>query len=591
MALATFNAFFQDQIRANVQGLTSSEPANTYVIVHGYQNTGGNAGNGFKAEQWMTNIATALWRRENNANIILVDWAKAAGTLNYDNAARDSLRVGEEIAQFLQGELIGYISDPSRVTLIGHSLGAQAAGAAGKVYQRDTGKKLGQIIGLDPAGPAFEVQGNLPPLAPGDAQRVVALHTSQVLGYNNRLADFDIYTDIFIKSSRFFPSTEDHSAAHTVLTQLLRGTAYKQSGQYISELSLNTLVNSEYTGEFFGAQVTRSSDGSSLFIDKRNSNIAEVIAGSASDDSLRGGVASDRISGDGGNDSLYGEAGNDILHGGVGNDILRGGAGNDFLSGDQGNDVLTGSDTGNTSGEIDFLRGGGGRDIFVLGTADTGFYRDSNNGNDPFNSNPFIGDSRPTEGASFAIIQDYEPGIDFIQVNGPLSNYSLAPVSINLPFEIPPGRGLPFQTISGTGIYLNKSNSLIPDPFLGFDNPAGVPLGQPSGGDLIGIVRNVLTSNSTGVINGNRFISLTNQSFISASNNTPAITFAGDDSSIDDSDIFFTLELASEGQELGSLVYNLDDFFPTETLTVQVEDDVLQQTDSFFHNLIGIICR
>jgi pimeloyl-ACP methyl ester carboxylesterase len=602
MASVNFNYFFQDRIIPESEGyLNQREPVNTYIIIHGFQNTGGNAGNGYKPTQWMTNIATALWRRENDANIILVDWEKAAsGLFNYEIAARSTGTVGSLISDFLRNELFAYISDPGRVTLIGHSLGAQVAGAAGRAYQRDTGKKLGQIIGLDPAGPAFEASFlglKLPALAPGNAERVVALHTSQLLGYNGELADLDIYTDVY-QNSMNATATEDHGEAHTILTLLLRGAVFPQSqDNQVGTLSLNTLVNSEQTGRVL-TQARFPNARTSLTVQNAwNSGKAPyVIAGALEPDMLIGGIAPERFSGGGGNDILQAGDGNDILNGGTSNDTLYGEGGNDVLYGDTEHDILIGSDGKNTAGEIDSLKGGEGRDVFVLGNANTDFYLDTDNNNDPFNSNPFASDPKPTGNESFAIIQDYLPGVDFIQVKGPLSNYSLAPVSINISWDTFSGisgqnpRTTPFDTISGTGIYANKSSSLVPnpfDPFLGFDNLPTVPLGEQNQGDLIAIVRNVSISNSTGFFDWNPYISLTKDSFISISNDRPVIT-VGTQPPIDDSEEVFTISSEFEGKELGHLVYDFDNFFETETLFVDIEDQVLQQTDSFFHNIVGL---
>ena len=56
---------------------------------------------------------------------------------------------------------------------------------------------------------------------------------------------------------------------------------------------------------------------------------ADVIVGSASNDTVYGRAGDDQLSGGDGNDIIWGEAGNDLLSGGGGADTLDGGTGND----------------------------------------------------------------------------------------------------------------------------------------------------------------------------------------------------------------------------------------------------------------------
>ncbi len=97
---------------------------------------------------------------------------------------------------------------------------------------------------------------------------------------------------------------------------------------------------------------------------------AEVIFGSAADDSIQAGggddtvcsgAGNDTVSGEVGNDSLLGEVGNDKVSGEAGNDSLLAGAGNDKLTGQAGKDTLKGEDG------KDKLKGGGGKDRLVGG--------------------------------------------------------------------------------------------------------------------------------------------------------------------------------------------------------------------------------
>ena len=76
-----------------------------------------------------------------------------------------------------------------------------------------------------------------------------------------------------------------------------------------------------------------------------------------------------------GDDTLLGNDRNNFLMGYTGNDSLVGGAGIDILTGEAGDDILNGY--GQTSYEYDYLSGGAGADVFVLGDVADAFYQES----------------------------------------------------------------------------------------------------------------------------------------------------------------------------------------------------------------------
>ena len=87
------------------------------------------------------------------------------------------------------------------------------------------------------------------------------------------------------------------------------------------------------------------------------------------------------------------------MFGGTGNDVLTGGAGGDQLTGVQADDERPGT------GEIDSLSGGAGADRFVLGNINKNFYADF-----------------PDSGIDdYAIIEDFEAGVDTIRVGSPVT--------------------------------------------------------------------------------------------------------------------------------------------------------------------------
>jgi Ca2+-binding RTX toxin-like protein/pimeloyl-ACP methyl ester carboxylesterase len=245
---------------------------NTYVIIHGFQNqggnekidTGGNQNNQFIPETWMSERAKALREREPDANIILVDWEDGAkpplGLNIYNEAATNTREVGEQLAQYLKARNL----DPNKIELMGHSLGAHVSGFAGAKYKEMTGKELNRITGLDPAGPKFEtrntgnartviVQGAFPGtfttvpvlekepvppsdrLDPDDAKRVVVLHTSSFLGNKLLLGDLDFFINPnnFLQQPGIGPIVgafgANHGYANELYTQLIKGNVFPQS--------------------------------------------------------------------------------------------------------------------------------------------------------------------------------------------------------------------------------------------------------------------------------------------------------------------------------------------------------------------------
>jgi len=235
----------------------------TYVITHGFTNSGGNQGNNYAPT--LSKIATALRSQpENaNANIIVVDWEEGAkafqlqGIAVYGPAAQNTREVGNQIAQFLNKQGI----DPNKTELIGHSLGGQVSGFAGAKYKELTGKELDRITALDPAAfgiivpfDSFDRQltwktrftqpllNSVPlPLVlsapssdrldPDDAKKVVVLHTSNVLGTGEPIGDVDFFVNpnTFLQPGQVLPVAGNHGYATELYTQLLKGNIFPQS--------------------------------------------------------------------------------------------------------------------------------------------------------------------------------------------------------------------------------------------------------------------------------------------------------------------------------------------------------------------------
>ncbi|MEL6492585.1 MAG: hypothetical protein AAFQ95_21770 [Cyanobacteria bacterium J06621_3] len=409
----------------------------TYIVTHGFTD-GVNTG-----EEWQKGMGAAIVS-EQEANIVLVDWDAPGPTLydlfalagtalaallpptgdaeldagaqeeaikefetavaniveEYESAARNTEVVGERIAELVIDSGI----NPANTTLIGHSLGAQASGWAGKKYQElRGGAAISSIVGLDPARPAFQeslddqfflleyavddIRNAFDDPSVGeykashqlnvdDADRVAVIHTSQRFGITDPITGAEgtenpNTLDLYINSGRALGDivqTGDHNYAHEFFQSLLQGDIFDRDlnelsgSQPTSDLRNPTISDYQGTAPYFVSLNTVLQGNGTLgdinrgifditFAgeDEPQFDILEGMSsiefdGTDADDTLAGANPELSIEGElfEFEESIRGFGGNDTLMGLAGDDLLQGGDGNDTLMGGTGNDTLFG---------------------------------------------------------------------------------------------------------------------------------------------------------------------------------------------------------------------------------------------------------
>lgn len=159
-------------------------------LIHGFLNSGNSL--------MIQDIKNAYMEREENYNVIAVDWTKGSGTWlsNYFDClitSRVVPKVGEAVATFIVDLIDTQKVNILYVSVIGHSLGAQISGRAGKKLI-ELGYKLPIIVGLDPALPGFQYNPENERLASTDAEYVEVIHTNPgELGFETSLGTADFY--------------------------------------------------------------------------------------------------------------------------------------------------------------------------------------------------------------------------------------------------------------------------------------------------------------------------------------------------------------------------------------------------------------
>ena len=152
---------------------------------------------------------------------------------------------------------------------------------------------------------------------------------------------------------------------------------------------------------------------------------SESIIGTDESELIFGGDSNQTIDGSGGDDQIYGLDGDDTLNGNSGNDTVFGGKGDNLLIGGENNDRLVGSVDDDTlngvnfnstqtspgKDELDVVSGSAGSDIFVLGDENSVYYNQ--------------GGTEAEGGQDRAVMLDFNPLVDKIQLHGKSSDYQI----------------------------------------------------------------------------------------------------------------------------------------------------------------------
>ncbi|XP_055915930.1 phospholipase A1-like [Eupeodes corollae] len=160
-------------------GFDASHP--TRIIINGWMSSSRNP--------FIRSVSSAYFSIQ-DYNIIVVDWSSISTSINYYKVAKLIDKVGAKVADFARHLHKNLLIDYDDIYLIGHSLGAQVAGSAGKNLHPD---KFNTIFALDPAGPSFKEKGIEGRLDSSDAKYVESIQTSENMGFLEPLGHATFY--------------------------------------------------------------------------------------------------------------------------------------------------------------------------------------------------------------------------------------------------------------------------------------------------------------------------------------------------------------------------------------------------------------
>lgn len=123
-------------------------------------------------------VIVDAYQKRGDHNLIVLDWTNLADGSYLLEAVPNCLKLGQKLGKVILN-MVNYGLDVEKLHIVGHSLGAQLAGYAGRtvISQSDKKIKLKRISALDPAFPPFYPGLFVTHLSDKDADFVDVIHT------------------------------------------------------------------------------------------------------------------------------------------------------------------------------------------------------------------------------------------------------------------------------------------------------------------------------------------------------------------------------------------------------------------------------
>ncbi|KAF9420722.1 hypothetical protein HW555_003070 [Spodoptera exigua] len=173
------------------------------ILIHGFMES---------SDGWMVNALAPELLKKSVYKVFALDGRKIIN-LEYFSSSTNARFMGEMLGSFLS-DVIKNGEDPSKIYIIGHSLGSHIAGIAGKKVYEVTGKRISRITALDPAGPCFSNITDSGRLARTDAEYVDVIHSNAgILGLKAPVGHKDFYPNGGVIQPGCYLSICDHSRA------------------------------------------------------------------------------------------------------------------------------------------------------------------------------------------------------------------------------------------------------------------------------------------------------------------------------------------------------------------------------------------
>ena len=118
-----------------------------------------------------------------------MDWSVGSSTYLYSLARERVKEVGKVVADFVKYLVENNALNAKKLRMVGFSLGAHVAGIAGSNLNGEVNK----IVGLDPAGPLFDVNDPQNRLSEKSAEYTECIHTGFPFGIRDPICHSDFY--------------------------------------------------------------------------------------------------------------------------------------------------------------------------------------------------------------------------------------------------------------------------------------------------------------------------------------------------------------------------------------------------------------